>query len=67
MVPVAVYWLYSGIYEVFGKTEAMEKYRLHSRRDEETQNLASKKDVIKGVLQQQALQAAMSLIVLKVI
>ncbi|KQK09021.1 sphinganine C4-monooxygenase 1 [Brachypodium distachyon] len=65
LAPVAVYWLYSGIYEALGSSEALDRYRLHSRRDEETKNMASKKDVVKGVLLQQAIQAAISVAVLK--
>ncbi|XP_048568005.1 sphinganine C4-monooxygenase 2-like [Triticum urartu] len=65
LAPVAVYWLYSGMYEVLGSSKALAKYRLHSRRDEETKNMASKRDVVKGVLLQQAIQAAISVAVLK--
>ncbi|XP_065049404.1 sphinganine C4-monooxygenase 2-like [Musa acuminata AAA Group] len=62
IIPIVVYWVYSGIYEVLGSSE---KYRLHSRRDEETKNLASKRDVVKGVLFQQALQATITVVVTK--
>ena len=55
--PIAVYWIYSGIYEWFG---CMEKYRLHSKRDEDTKNLVSKRDVMIGVLFQQAIQASLT-------
>ncbi|KAM0856195.1 hypothetical protein ACQ4PT_049274 [Festuca glaucescens] len=65
LAPVAVYWVYSGMYEALGSSKALDKYRLHSRRDEVTKNMASKKDVIKGVLLQQAIQAAISVAVLK--
>jgi sphinganine C4-monooxygenase len=66
LAPVAVYWVYSGMYEALGSSKALDKYRLHSRRDEVTKNMASKKDVVKGVLLQQAIQAAISVAVLKV-
>lgn len=66
LAPVAVYWLYSGIYEALGSVRALDRYRLHSRRDEESNNMASKKEVVKGVLLQQAIQVAISLAVLKV-
>uniref|UniRef100_A0A0E0N083 aldehyde oxygenase (deformylating) n=1 Tax=Oryza rufipogon TaxID=4529 RepID=A0A0E0N083_ORYRU len=65
LAPVAVYWLYSGIYEALGSVRALDRYRLHSRRDEESNNMASKKEVVKGVLLQQAIQVAISLAVLK--
>ncbi|XP_020098730.1 sphinganine C4-monooxygenase 1-like [Ananas comosus] len=61
--PVVVYWAYSGMYEVL--SSRVEKYRLHSRKEEETKNLASKKDVVKGVLLQQAIQAAIAFTVLQ--
>ncbi|KAL6615727.1 hypothetical protein ACP70R_037997 [Stipagrostis hirtigluma subsp. patula] len=67
LAPVAAYWVYSGVYEVLlWRTTALDRYRLHSRGDEETKNIASKKDVVKGVLLQQAIQAAISVAVLKV-
>ncbi|CAO1945393.1 unnamed protein product [Urochloa humidicola] len=66
LAPVAVYWVYAGIYEaLLAHTTVLDKYRLHSRRDEETKNIASRKDVVRGVLLQQAIQAAISVAVLK--
>lgn len=52
--PIAVYWIYSGIYVLLG---SLDNYRLHTRKDEDEKNLIPKKDVIKGVLLQQAVQA----------
>uniref|UniRef100_A0A0D9V3Q4 aldehyde oxygenase (deformylating) n=1 Tax=Leersia perrieri TaxID=77586 RepID=A0A0D9V3Q4_9ORYZ len=65
LAPVAVYWLYSGIYEALGSVRALDSYRLHTRKDEEKKNMVSKKDVVKGVLLQQAIQVAVSLAMLK--
>ncbi|CAD6230539.1 unnamed protein product [Miscanthus lutarioriparius] len=66
LAPVAVYWVYAGIYELLlARTTVLDKYRLHSRRDEETKNIASRKDVVRGVLLQQAIQVAISVAVLK--
>ncbi|KAG8077436.1 hypothetical protein GUJ93_ZPchr0007g4919 [Zizania palustris] len=69
LAPVAAYWLYSGMYEAAAGSSVcrglLDRYRLHSRRDEETKNLASKRDVLKGVLLQQAIQVSISLAVLK--
>ncbi|KAL6842687.1 hypothetical protein ACP4OV_027531 [Aristida adscensionis] len=66
LAPVAAYWAYSGAYEVLlRRTTALDRYRLHSARDEETKNIASRKDVVKGVLLQQAIQVAISVAVLK--
>lgn len=53
-VPIVVYWAYSGIYAMLG---GLDNYRLHSRKDEDEKNLVAKKDVVKGVLLQQAVQA----------
>nr|CAB3504282.1 unnamed protein product [Digitaria exilis] len=66
LAPVAVYWVYAGIYEaLLAHTRVLDRYRLHSRRDEETKNIASRKDVVRGVLLQQAIQVAISVAVLK--
>nr|CAB3477818.1 unnamed protein product [Digitaria exilis] len=66
LAPVAVYWVYAGIYEaLLAHTTVLDRYRLHSRRDEETKNIASRKDVVRGVLLQQAIQVAISVAVLK--
>uniref|UniRef100_A0A6I9S5D8 Sphinganine C4-monooxygenase 2-like n=2 Tax=Elaeis guineensis var. tenera TaxID=51953 RepID=A0A6I9S5D8_ELAGV len=61
-VPIAVYWIYSGIYMILG---SLEKYRLHSKKDEDIKNLVSKREVAKGVLLQQLLQAAIALLVFR--
>lgn len=67
LAPVVVYWVYAGVYEaLLEHTTVLDRYRLHSRRDEETKNIASRKDVVRGVLLQQAIQAAISVAVLKV-
>jgi len=67
LAPVAVYWVYAGMYELLlARTTVLDRYRLHSRRDEETKNIASRKDVVRGVLLQQAIQVAISVAVLKV-
>lgn len=63
IVPLIVYWVYSGLYEMLG---SLDNYRLHSRRDEDTKNLVSKLDVFKGVLFQQSLQAATTFLIFKV-
>jgi sphinganine C4-monooxygenase len=54
-VPIVVYWVYSGMNMTLGRS--MNKYRLHSR-IEDSKNLVSKRDVIKAVLLQQLVQAA---------
>ncbi|KAL0327180.1 UNVERIFIED_CONTAM: Sphinganine C4-monooxygenase 1 [Sesamum angustifolium] len=57
--PIILYWAYSGIYVLLG---SLEGYRLHSKKDEDEKNLVPKKDVVKGVLLQQAVQAVVATI-----
>ncbi|OMO93168.1 hypothetical protein CCACVL1_06623, partial [Corchorus capsularis] len=54
IVPVVMYWLYSGIYMVLEPYS--QNYRLHSKKDEDQKNLVSKEAVIKRVLFLQFLQ-----------
>ncbi|EYU22423.1 hypothetical protein ABFS83_05G009900 [Erythranthe nasuta] len=63
VAPIVVYWLYSGIYVLLG---SLENYRLHTKKDEDEKNLVSKKDVVKGVLLQQAVQAVVATILFAV-
>lgn len=62
-VPILVYWIYSGMYAMLG---SMDNYRLHTKKDEEEKNLVSKRAVVKGVLFQQTVQAAVAIILFKV-
>ncbi|KAK1266435.1 Sphinganine C(4)-monooxygenase 2 [Acorus gramineus] len=59
-VPIIVYWLYSGLYMAFGPS--IDKYRLHSKKEEDTKNLVPMNKVVKGVLLQQSLQSSVSLL-----
>ncbi|CAN6178229.1 unnamed protein product [Urochloa humidicola] len=61
IVPILVYWLYSAMYMALG--QSMDKYRLHSRKEEDSNNLVSKRDVIMGVLLQQLVQAAVAVVI----
>lgn len=60
VVPIVVYWLYSGLYMALGHSISMDKYRLHSKEEEDAKNLVSKRDVVTGVLLQQLVQAAVA-------
>ncbi|KAJ4793083.1 Methylsterol monooxygenase 2-1 [Rhynchospora pubera] len=62
VIPVLVYWIYSGIFVVLG--DKLDKYRLHSKAEEDTKNLVSKSTVIKGVLLQQVVQIGVSTVLL---
>ncbi|KAL5225187.1 hypothetical protein ABZP36_011826 [Zizania latifolia] len=66
-VPVAVYWLYSGLYIVLDAMGIDDDYRLHPKGEEATKNVVSKWTVVKGVLVQQAFQIAVSLLVFTII
>ncbi|PWZ17926.1 Sphinganine C4-monooxygenase 2 [Zea mays] len=59
-VPIAVYWLYSGLYVVLDGL-GMDDYRLHPK-GEEARNIVSRWTVVRGVLVQQAFQIAVSLL-----
>ncbi|RWR84027.1 Fatty acid hydroxylase [Cinnamomum micranthum f. kanehirae] len=61
--PILVYWVYSGIYVLLSP---FENYRLHPKKDEHVKNLVSKRTVVRGVLLQQALQAAVAVILFSV-
>lgn len=63
IMPIIVYWVYSGMYIFFG---CMDKYRLHSRKDEQEKNFVPKQTVVKGVLLQQLVQAIVAIILFKV-
>ncbi|KAE8666059.1 Sphinganine C(4)-monooxygenase 1 [Hibiscus syriacus] len=63
IVPIVVYWIYSGIYMCLG---SLESYRLHSVSDEDEKNLVSKPTVAKGVLLQQAVQAVVAILLFAV-
>lgn len=62
-LPIVVYWVYSGLYLMLGN---MDNYRLHSRKDEDEKNLVSKKEVVKGVLLQQFVQAIVATVLFAV-
>ena len=63
VAPIVVYWLYSGIYVALS---SLERYRLHSKAEEEEKNLVSKSAVVKGVLLQQVVQAAVAILLFTV-
>lgn len=63
VAPIVVYWLYSGIYVALS---SLERYRLHTKAEEEEKNLVSKSTVVKGVLLQQLVQAAVAILLFTV-
>ena len=66
-VPIAVYWLYSGLYVALDGVGRLDGYRLHAREEAATKNVVSKAAVVRGVLVQQAFQVAVSLTLFAVI
>ncbi|XP_006366702.1 sphinganine C4-monooxygenase 1-like [Solanum tuberosum] len=63
ILPIVVYWVYSGLYCLLG---GMENYRLHTKKDEDEKNLVTKKEVVKGVLLQQVVQSIVATILFAV-
>ncbi|XP_072976362.1 sphinganine C4-monooxygenase 1-like [Typha angustifolia] len=63
IVPIAVYWLYSGLYCLL---QGLDRFRMHSRKEEDAKNAISKATVVKGVLLQQSVQAAVSILLFTV-
>ncbi|OAY71409.1 Sphinganine C4-monooxygenase 2 [Ananas comosus] len=55
--PIVVYWVYAGVYQLL---PPLDRYRLHTRKEEEQKNLVSLSSVIKGVLLQQLAQATIA-------
>lgn len=55
--PIVVYWLYAGFYQLL---PPLDKYRLHTRKEEEEKNLVPLPKVVKGVLLQQLVQAVVA-------
>lgn len=63
-VPIIVYWVFSGMYGLLGY---MESSRLHTKSEEDEKNIASKGQVLKGVLLQQLVQVIVVFSLLKLI
>ncbi|KAL6635121.1 hypothetical protein ACP70R_027792 [Stipagrostis hirtigluma subsp. patula] len=66
-VPIAVYWLYSGLYVALDGVQRLDGYRLHPREEAAAKNAVSRGAVVRGVLVQQAFQVAISLTLFAVI
>ncbi|KAJ3697049.1 hypothetical protein LUZ61_000754 [Rhynchospora tenuis] len=55
IAPIALYWIYGGAYMLM---PPLKRYRLHTKREEEEKNIVDLPTVVKSVLFQQLLQAA---------
>lgn len=55
--PIVVYWLYAGMYQLL---PPLDRYRLHTRKEEAQKNLVPISAVVKGVLLQQLVQATVA-------
>ena len=58
VVPIVVYWAYSGVHMALAHARVMDKYRLNTKTEEETKNMVSKRAVLANVLMQHAMQLA---------
>jgi len=63
VIPIIAYWVFSGIYELLGRSN---RHRLHPKAEEDKKNLVSKGTVLKGMLRQQAIQIAAVIVTQKV-
>jgi hypothetical protein len=66
-VPIAVYWLYSGLYVALDGVGRLGSYRLHPKGEEAAKNVVSRAAVVRGVLVQQAFQVVVALALFAVI
>jgi sphinganine C4-monooxygenase len=66
-VPIAVYWLYSGLYVALDGVDRLSSYRLHPKAEEAAKNVVSRAAVVRGVLVQQAFQVVVALTLFAVI
>lgn len=64
--PILLYWLYAGGYQLVLHRRPLERYRLHTRAEEEDKNLVSLPAVVRGVLLQQLVQAIVAMILFMV-
>ncbi|GLT29836.1 hypothetical protein SLA2020_046780 [Shorea laevis] len=55
--PIVVYWVYAGFYQLL---PPLDKFRLHTRKEEEEKNSVPLATVVKGVLLQQLVQATVA-------
>uniref|UniRef100_A0A0C9SAD6 TSA: Wollemia nobilis Ref_Wollemi_Transcript_4061_1665 transcribed RNA sequence n=1 Tax=Wollemia nobilis TaxID=56998 RepID=A0A0C9SAD6_9CONI len=62
-LPIALYWVYSGIYYLL---QPFDGYRMHTVNEEKMKNLVSRSTVVKGVLLQQLVQAVVALLLFTV-
>ncbi|KAB8106455.1 hypothetical protein EE612_040800 [Oryza sativa] len=60
--PIALYWVYAGGYQLVLHRRPLERYRLHTRAEEEEKNLVALPAVVRGVLLQQLVQAIVAMI-----
>ncbi|OEL13570.1 hypothetical protein BAE44_0025408 [Dichanthelium oligosanthes] len=60
--PIVLYWVYAGGYQLILHRRPLERYRLHTRAEEEEKNLVGLPTVVRGVLLQQLVQAIVAMI-----
>jgi sphinganine C4-monooxygenase len=56
VVPILVYWGYSGVHAALGHGHVLDKYRLNTKAEEDSRNTVSKRAVLANVLMQHLMQ-----------
>jgi sphinganine C4-monooxygenase len=56
VVPIMVYWGYSGVHAALGHGHVLDKYRLNTKAEEDSRNTVSKRAVLANVLMQHLMQ-----------
>ena len=64
--PILLYWVYAGGYQLVLHRRPLQRYRLHTRAEEEEKNLVTLPAVVRGVLLQQLVQAIVAMILFMV-
>jgi sphinganine C4-monooxygenase len=56
VVPIMVYWGYSGVHAALGHGHVLDKYMLNTKAEEDSRNTVSKRAVLANVLMQHLMQ-----------
>ncbi|KQK22111.1 hypothetical protein BRADI_1g65270v3 [Brachypodium distachyon] len=67
VVPIVVYWTYSGVHTALGHGRVLDKYRLNTKDEEESKNTVSKRAVLGNVLMQHLMQLVAVIVLTPVI
>ncbi|XP_047084257.1 sphinganine C4-monooxygenase 2-like [Lolium rigidum] len=67
VVPILVYWGYSGVHAALGHGHVLDKYRLNTKAEEDSRNTVSKRAVLVNVLMQHLMQLVAVIVLTPVI